>query len=189
MYLPNSSLSKIVCSKWNKLDKIPPAQYKSMQLVRGVTWSPYDQSERKAQTTFLPSADHTDQFGRSTQFLILFNKEEKCSSNRKVNWQVLWGRSQQWKSVKFNQSAAAIYNLKWNWIYTCLFLQIFFCNTVATKMFLVAGSSNESFSDLELRELLSFLCPILDTIPIRHYLSKVVRKRRCYTITAISNLL
>lgn len=88
MYLPNSTLSKTVCSKWNKLDKIPPAQYKSIKLVRGVTWSPDDQSESKAQTTFPPSADHTDQFGRFTEFLILFNKEKKCGFNGKVNWQL-----------------------------------------------------------------------------------------------------
>lgn len=58
-------------------------------------------------------------------------------------------------------------------------------------MFLVAGSSNESFSDLEFRELqfLSFLCPILDMIPLRYDLSEVVRKRRCYTIIAISTLI
>ena len=81
-----------------------PPQYKSIQLVRGVTWSPDDQSERKARTTFLPSADHTDHFDRSTECLIQSNKGKMW-----LQWisklVVFRGRPQQWKSVQFNQLA------------------------------------------------------------------------------------
>lgn len=60
-----------------------PPQYKAIQLVRGVTCSPDDQSERKALTTFLPSADHTDHFDRSTECLIQSNKEKNVASMEK----------------------------------------------------------------------------------------------------------
>lgn len=91
-------------SQNQKLDKMLHPQYKSIQLVRGVTSSTDDQSKRKAQTTLLTSADHTDHFVRSTECLIQFNKE-----NMWLQWKsklvVFWARPQQWKSVQFNQLA------------------------------------------------------------------------------------
>lgn len=81
-----------------------PPQYRSIQLVRGVTWSPDDQSERKARTTFLPPVNQTDHFVGSTECLIQSNKEKMW-----LQWTsklvVFWGRPQQWQSVQFNQLA------------------------------------------------------------------------------------